>query len=224
MPRALSAIAATALLGCVSTPPPFGPIQYSVAANGPPPYEIRGECSFALGSAEFRLEQSGKGRRTVDSRVTDFAIELLEGEWIEALSFASYEGDVILFLSVTDGEYGSSQLVRLDGEALFAEWSNVLPAFNLSIAAIESEAIYVGAIGLVTRIDAESGRFEWLHGNLYDFESGHFNSFMPPEVGPTCVVFREVPEAVAPQPPRAVGVDKDTGERLTDHRMTRRCS
>ena len=222
--RLLAFFAAAAIVGCIAFPERAEPPRYSAAATCPSVHESSGgPCYFTLASSRFEISQAGMGQRKTSAQNTEFSLPLLEGEWIERLSFVDYQGDVILFVSVTDnGESGGSVVVRLDGETLSPIWSCRIPGFNLSPATIEPGAIYVGAVGLVSRIEPDTGRFEWLHGNLYDSRSGRFNAFEPPDVGSSCVTFRE---SLAPGMERSeeVQIHKATGERLSGSRIATLC-
>ena len=100
-------------------------------------------------------------------------------------------------------------MLRLDAATLAVKWRVSIPAFNVSVAAIENGQAYVAGIGFVGAVDLEKGTYLWKHAGLYDRERSSFNAFERPVVGPHYVTFVEIRSDS--QKPRRIVVHKITG-------------
>jgi hypothetical protein len=185
-------------------------------------------CAFQLGGRVFEVTSDGIGRRILRDGVTqEFNLEpnvatlpvaddsFRPGKHVlERVCFSEYRGDPILVVGVTDGWNRGGMVVRLDRDSLSARWRLTLGGPDVTLAAIESKYLYQGAVGFMSKIDLETGRFIWRHERRYWRKSPHFHGFERPDVGPANVTWvEELPSSFGKTPRRAV-VDKVSGTML----------
>ncbi|MDH5327063.1 MAG: hypothetical protein OEZ68_12850 [Gammaproteobacteria bacterium] len=168
-------------------------------------------CVFTLKGKSFRIQTNGKGVRS-DGQTTRFSLNVPGRDVISVLYYGSYGDDIILVYETEDGESSASYVVRLDGQSLSPKWETHLEGFNTASGLIDAGFLYQTAIGLVAKLDLETGSFVWIHKNLYDRAYFSFNSFETPEKNGGKIVFREVLQTgVAYDEPRSVVVSDAEG-------------
>jgi hypothetical protein len=171
-------------------------------------------CNFFVSGWEYHIDSKGKGYRLKDQTVReDFALTINKNDYIEKIQFVTYEKDLILLYGVSDGDSAAGAVVRLDGKSLSIKWSVWIPAFNLSIGAIDSGFLYQAGIGFVSKIDLNAGKYVWKYDDLYDHVQGSFNAFEKPVIEDNKVIFREVKQPMATyDKPREIRVNTETGK------------
>ena len=167
---------------------------------------------FELNGFSYRVAANGNGRRTKGDRTRRFNLRLDSGDLIEALRFALYEGDLLLFCGINHGDGGSGLVIRLEQPSMRALWRGHIPAFNVGEPLREGRSLYVTGIGFVGKMDLRTGEFDWQHDDLYDTREGapkSFNSFETPELAGDAVLFRD---AAVYNQRRTLVVNKKTGK------------
>lgn len=173
-----------------------------------------GQCSFTIAEWEYHVNSEGTGYRTNNkNKRQEFDLQLNKHDTIEGIQYAQLEKDIILIYGVTDGEGAACSVSRLDGQKLDRKWSAWVPAFNISTGFIESNYLYLAGIGFVSKINLETGEFEWKHDNLYDNKYFSFNSFETPKIIDNEVIFLEsIPTGIKFKKPREIRVNNNTGK------------
>jgi len=169
-------------------------------------------CRFVLAETTLEVSRAGQLRRySLGKSAASVQLPLEKGFTVDAILYGMYSKDLVLVYEVSDGEVGFGYVARLRLKNLMLKWWTSLPAFNLSLGAIEDRYLYQAGFGFVAKLDLNTGRFAWKHDGLYDRAHSSFNSFRRPEVGRGEVVFREEPTYAANGPPRSIRVDKTSG-------------
>ena len=177
-------------------------------ARGPYSSEPELFC-FALADGIYQLTSAGRGVRIRERDTSAFRLEWEpESTVIEYVLVRPYDGDVLLEVQVTDGEAGSAELIRLDRAALDQQWSAHIPGFNIEPPLVDGRWAYVTAFGFVGRVNLLTGRFDWSLRDLYDHETGHFNSGASVTLHGDTVAFTST---VSNSPPRVLLFDRATG-------------
>lgn len=151
--------------------------------------------TFAIGSEKFEIRNSGNAtRRNSRSRITKFRVRLEKAEILERIYFANYKTDLLLVYESTVGDGGGGHIVRFDGSTLKTKWQRNIPAFNIAVGLIENSSVYVAAIGFVSKINLETGKYIWKHDDLYRKydESGAFSAFDTPRINGNVIILKEI--------------------------------
>ena len=167
---------------------------------------------FALTDGIYQLTNAGRGLRIRERDTTSFRLEWEpESTVIEYVLVRPYDGDVLLEVQVTDGESGSAELIRLDRAALDQQWGAHIPGFNIEPPLVDGQWAYVTAFGFVGQVNLLTGRFDWSLRDLYDHETGHFNSGASVTLHGDTVAFTST---VSNAPPRVLLFDRASGTLL----------
>jgi hypothetical protein len=176
------------------------------------------DVEFSVSGYKYFISGYGKGRREGgNGPVRRFDLRLNEN-FLNEIYYADYQGDVLLNCEYSDSEYGASFITRLNGKTMAMKWKRGIRGFNLGQGLIEDKFAYVTALGLVAKVNLETGAFVWKHDNLYrtaskkkgeSYSDTDFNSFELPEVKGDIVSFKEV--EIYPLPPKTLSVQKRTG-------------
>jgi hypothetical protein len=173
-----------------------------------------GECNFTISEWEYHINSEGKGYRTNNkNKRQEIDLKLNKNNTIEGIQYVQLEKDIIIIYGVTDGDGAAGSVSRLDGQKLDIKWSVWVPAFNISTGLIESNYLYLAGIGFVSKINLQTGKFEWKHDNLYDNKYFSFNSFETPKINDNEVIFLElIPTVLKFKKPREIRVNNKTGK------------
>ena len=168
--------------------------------------ENQGESTsyeFSTNGYRYHISHQGKGRKTSsDETAQSFNLRLDKHYYLTgALYYEEDKGDLLLIGEVSDEDYGSGFIVRIDGRSLKTKWKQIIPGFNVGQGLIDANNAYVTAIGFVGKVSLESGSFLWRHKNLYRRDNSAFNSFETPQVDGDAVVFRESSHYLRPSWP-----------------------
>ena len=156
---------------------------------------------FELDGFSYHVAANGNGRRTKGDRTRRFNLRLGGRDFIEKLSFALYEGDLLFICHVGDGESGGGLVTRLEQPSMRALWKQEIPAFNVGEPLREGHSLYVTGINFVGKLDLRTGEYLWQHDDLSGRTDAaragaspdDFNSFETPELAGDAVLFRERP-------------------------------
>jgi len=179
-----------------------------VAASNPG-VESAKDYEFAVEGEHFKLDRTGlfTCRAGVTARGS-FQLDLRQLPHLEELQFLRYGREMLVLLyELSDGEGGLAQITGVHISTCELSFTAELPGFNLGPAVLENATLYVSVIGFVGRLDLETWRFDWTHGNLY--KRHQMNAFGRPIVYDDRVVFPEI--AWSGSDPRAVVVGKRSG-------------
>lgn len=124
-------------------------------------------------------------------------LDVESGFVVDKLLFTPYHDDLMLAYTVSDGEYKTSYVSRIDGQTLEPVWNAIVPAFNMGVPAIQKQYIYVTSIGFIGKINVETGEYVWKHEDLWQRNDGGYNSFALPILNGEQVIFEEHPDAGA---------------------------
>jgi hypothetical protein len=162
-------------------------------AKGLPGVNDSSHFKFSTARFKYEVSKEGRGKRTGgDVPASNFNLRLESNVYLDrAIYHAEYEGDLLLICEVSDGDYGSGFITRLDGRTLRMKWKRIIPAFNVGQGLIEDQYAYVTGIGFIGKVNLESGAFLWQHNDLYRRHKHAFNSFELPEIRGNRVIFRE---------------------------------
>ncbi|HEX6182822.1 MAG TPA: hypothetical protein VFZ44_02850 [Pyrinomonadaceae bacterium] len=172
---------------------------------------------FEVNGFSYHVGANGNGRRTKGDRTRRFNLRLDGRDFIEKLSFAVYEGDLLFVCQVGDGESGGGLVMRLEQPSMRALWKQEIPAFNVGEPLREGHSLYVTGIDFVGRLDLRTGEYIWRHDDLSGRTDAaragtspdDFNSFETPELAGDTVLFRERPVY---NRRRTLVVNRKTGE------------
>lgn len=169
--------------------------------------------NIIYGADQIEITEKGLGSRlrsTNETKKTDFILYLNPDEIIDNVSFAKYGNDLLMLYGVSSGGYGAGRIVRFD-DAMKRKWTANIGSFNVGNGLIEGRFAYIGATGFAGKIDLESGKFLWKHGDLYRKydKDGAFNIMEVPELKDNTVVFTEKENVAAPN---SIVFNKETGE------------
>ena len=164
---------------------------------------------FALADGIYQLTNTGRGLRVHRGDTTPFRLTWEPDDTvIEGALVRAYEGDILLEVQVTDGESGSAELIRLDRATLNQEWAAHIPGFNIEPPLVDGHTAYPTAFGFVGQVNLLNGRFDWSMRDLYDHETGHFNSGASVTLHGDTVAFTST---VSNGPPRVLLFDRASG-------------
>ena len=140
--------------------------------------------------------------------------QFYEIEWL--IDTVSLNNSVYFSIGITDGDYAGTIIISISITNKALNWQTNIPGFNGSPMLIYEGAIYTGAIGSVTRLNALNGSKEWEHTGLYERKTGAYNSFNLPFVEGNNIIFPEnkVPTAKYDGIKRVI-VNIETGELIS---------
>jgi len=154
----------------------------------------------------------GPGEETSAPESSSFTLKIdhPEKDVVEGVSYSVFDGgDVLLVYEFGDIESGATGLARVRSNCSLI-WSTRLSGFNPGPHLIYEGSVYATVIGRVTRIDAQSGTVTWMHGGLYQQETGAFNSFQQPRMFEDLIFFPDRRD-----PERRVVVARETGKLIS---------
>lgn len=85
--------------------------------------------------------------------------------------------DLLLFCEMSDNDYGTSDVFRINLTNKQIKWKANLSGFNFGQPVIRANSAYVTAIGSVGKLNLETGKYLYVDTNLYDRDTGAFNNF-----------------------------------------------
>jgi len=166
--------------------------SFSIAKSSPTNFEPT-TFEFSTANHNYSITNYGKGLRgSSNDTPQSFSLPLNKDDYLtSSLYYAEYQGDLLLIGEVSDGDYGSGFIVRLDKRTLRIKWKQIVNAFNVGQGLIDGDYTYVTGIGFIGKVSLKTGAYVWRHQDLYQRSNSAFNSFDLPEVEGNIVVFRE---------------------------------
>ena len=134
------------------------------------------------------LEISNRGLLKLGDKSTQ--LTLPAGFYIESVKYENSGAGTVMSLEVTDIEGSFTLLALVDMTRRKLRWSAEV-GFNASPVLVTDSALYVGAIGMVAKINLHDGRIVWEHRDLYERDTQAFNSFIRPRKEAKTIVFVE---------------------------------
>ena len=168
-----------------------------------------------LGAATLRIRAAdGSGTFSTGGRERPMRLPLPEGGLVEGLYVCAWRGDLVAVYAVTDGDSGWGHATRLDGRTLAPRWVAPVAGFNVGEPLLTAGHLYVGAIGVVGKLDLDTGKYAWEHHGLYR-SVGAYESFLRPRIENGHVLFpARHPGRGRGDLPSALVVDDATGRIL----------
>jgi hypothetical protein len=207
--RHFSIIAASILLvGAASAHAgPTTPFQPAVKDGK----EFGADFCWQSGGADYRIDAQGKGSRhgAGGSGAEVIALPTEQAEYLEHVWFLPVEQDLLVLFEVTDGNVGRGNLCRYRSSPWQKRWCQWIPAFNLVAARSEDDSVYVGGIGFLGKVDANSGRFLWQQADLYSKDPA-FNVFGVPTEAQKTVSF-EATDGIGFTPDKRITLARQSG-------------
>lgn len=133
-----------------------------------------------------------------------------DGFWISSLTYAPFGNDLIFVIGYKNGEVGGTEIVRVGMDDLLPVWNQPLSGFNAGSPVIKGTNVYVSAIGSIGKIDLTSGKYIWVHEDLYDQETQDFTAFQRPVFENDRIIFQGL-NIMVPCPKR-IEVNDISGE------------
>ena len=93
-------------------------------------------------------------------------LNISEDENISQVFFAEFEDDLILIFDKSNDESGSIIICRISFMKPMVKWKIELPSMNPSYGVIENQFLYQAGVGYISKINLNSGKFEWKHGEM----------------------------------------------------------
>ncbi len=137
-------------------------------------------CVYKVGDEKLHIFPSGKIRVSTASKVEEVRVTLPGQFYIESAKYEAVGNSIVFVFGITDAEEGSSILVFYDKNKNNIIWQIEVGAFNASEPLVGIDAIYIGAIGTIAKVDRNTGSILWIHRNLYERDTQAFNAFVRP--------------------------------------------
>jgi hypothetical protein len=159
------------------------------------------------GLLEISSEAPGQGGKRIQ-----LPLEMDEG--ITNLFVRERGADVFLALDASVGGSGRGMLCRIATRSASIRWCRPIRGFNIFAAMGNDDAIFVGAIGFVGRVDPTTGRIIWQQSGLYKKDQT-FNVFCAAEEDGNVVSMFGTSGGSFPSVGKRIRLDSKTGEILS---------
>ncbi len=137
-------------------------------------------CVYNIDNEKFYIFPSGKIRVSMASKTKEMRVSLPSQFYIESAKYEIDGNSVVFIFGITNAEAGSSILVYYDRNKNNISWQIEIGAFNVSEPLVGIDAIYIGAIGTIVKVDRNTGSILWRHKGLYERDTQAFNAFDRP--------------------------------------------
>lgn len=107
----------------------------------------------------------------------DDSLKLKTDVFIERAFFYLIQDTLLIFYTETDMEGATSRIEKIDLVEKESVWQQEIYGFNLGTPYILSNFVYVSAIGMIGKINLQTGKFDFQFKELYDDQKYSFNSF-----------------------------------------------
>ena len=115
----------------------------------------------------FTLSNSGLLSSKSKSTNPKLKLPIDKGFWIDGLNVQRSDSDFILAIGLTNSEDAGGIICRVKWPQNKVQWCQNIPGFNMHVSS-SNGYLYVGAIGLMSKIDPANGHFIWRHDGLYE--------------------------------------------------------
>jgi outer membrane protein assembly factor BamB len=166
--------------------------------------KIRGSVYKVATNGILLIKQTGK-------KDAEVQIVLPDNFYIDAVQYQINNKNILFIFGITDDESGSTIIVLFDPTNNRLLWSTEIYAFNPSPLLVSQGYIYVGGIGMVAKLKLSDGKIIWQHKDLYERETGAFNSFIMPLREGNIIIFKEAKVSDKYNGIREVRIDDTTG-------------
>jgi hypothetical protein len=167
---------------------------------------------FEMHGFAYRVAANGNGRRTKGRQSRGFNLRLDRGESITKLFHSEFEGDLLLLLHTDIAGNGFGFVTRLEQPSMRGLWRQRVPAGDVGRPRRDGRQLYVTGLGLVGRLELDTGEYAWLHDDLeveHGADAKPLHTFDEPELDGDAVLFRERPVY---NPRRTLVVNRKTGK------------
>jgi len=151
--------------------------------------------NFSIGEDKYEINKNGHGKKMKgNNSVDNFRFSIEDADYIDrVIYFAEYKNDLLLVGELSFGLDGGGFIICLDGKTLKTKWRTAIPSFNVAQGLIEDNSAYLAAVGFISKINLETGKYIWKHDGLYRKydESGAFNVFLTPQIKDDLIIFKE---------------------------------
>ena len=147
------------------------------------------KCHIESNTQSYLISAEGTLIRDKDNKTITF--RLPKKHHIETVQYKPFENKIIFTFSVSDGDSGSILVSVFDEDNYLFEWQTELFAFNTSPVLIHNNAIYLGGIGVIAKLNLYDGSIIWRHTGLYEPETQAYNAFEMPVIKKEFVIFKE---------------------------------
>lgn len=178
--------------------------------------------AFKVGDREFMLDRKGvlTCKRT-GAKPIKFRLQVAKGYCVEAIQAFDDSKRLFVLASISNWDSGGAIIQAFDLNTGKSAWSRNFRAFNIGQSVVFDSSWIITGIGAIAKVDLNTGRYVWIHTNLYGQGTGAFNSFETPRMNSGQITFTE---EVSPMSSRAsqpfkLVVDSSTGRILenTNH-------
>jgi hypothetical protein len=139
--------------------------------------------TWGIGGKNYTLHENGLLRLSQPKR----KLRLPLGQGMLGLGLDFVKGirdDLIIGYGTSDGESGTSFACRVRGDLSAVRWCKNIGMFNQRFS-VSDDSVWVGALGLAARLNINSGKYVWIHRDLYKRED-ETDAFVT-----TCPVFED---------------------------------
>ena len=136
-------------------------------------------------------------------------------EGISQVFYSYFEDDLILVFDKSSIESGSIIICRINFAKSLVKWKTELPSMNPSCGIIEDRFLYQAGVGMISKINLNSGLFEWKHGGIKDPETGVYFEFITAFLKNNNAIFTANEKDDEPKIKAGIIVDKMNGKILS---------
>lgn len=105
------------------------------------------------------------------------SIRLSKNMYATTAYFQLIDNDLLLFCEMSDFEYGTTDIFRIDLPNKHIKWRVNLNGFNMGQPVIRGNYGYVTAMGCVGKLDLITGKYLFKKSDLYESKTSSFNNF-----------------------------------------------
>jgi hypothetical protein len=146
--------------------------------------------TFTIDSVSYVVNAEGHAIRRSSQGPQAFTIPLPgPGFHLEKLYALAVFCDLIVVPQYSDGESAAGDVSRLSAGSLHPLWTAAPFGFNIAEPLLDSLYLYIASVGTVAKLDLRSGAYIWRHDDLYDPQTGAYNTFRQPAIAGDTVVF-----------------------------------
>lgn len=149
-------------------------------------------CQFEFNNSRYQISRDGMMKiKSIGTNNYTVKFKLPDSFHIEQVNYQIIDSAILLVFDIDDSEGASSIVAKFDTATKKIKWTTDIGAFNPSPLLIVNNAVYLGCIGTVAKLNFTTGKIIWRHNNLYERTTGAFNSFITPRKEGSLVIFQE---------------------------------
>ncbi len=134
---------------------------------------------------------------------------------VDRLYYANINDKIVIWYAINDGGSSTTNMICFNNKNNKIAWKQEIPGFNLCRPLYSEKYIYYACIGMVGKVDFETGKIVWSHDDLYinsDKLKAGFNAFSSIYIESNSIVFVEGNKQKHLGKKRRIFVDKITGK------------